>query len=205
MDEISKRIDALLSRARESLVLETSEMTKRRIDDHLRDLAAELALQWITGERRFENQGQQLEHWLGHLYENLFVDEQPNPARIYARFGVPLTRAQYVSRLLFARRKNQWRDAAVREVKAALESVEVKAKDALIEKAGKTQSFDLSLTRGGFEQLIVFYDLVAGSSREQNRPEPPKRIAGSGSLAWFSINAATTLRLLEYINTEHRE
>ena len=36
--------------------------------DRLQAVAAELALEWITGERRFESQSQQTEYWLARLY-----------------------------------------------------------------------------------------------------------------------------------------
>ena len=199
MAELDERLAALLARARASLMIEASDAATQRIDARLQAVAAELALEWITGERRFENQSQQTEHWLARFYEELFTDEQPQPTRIYARFGLPLPRSQYVSRLLLARRTNQWRDAARREVLTALESVEARSKEAGKDKATKTQRFELSLSRGGFEQLVVLYDFMVGAISGQNRPAPPKQNPSPGSLVWFSVTAETVLGLIELL------
>jgi len=202
MPEPGRRLAALLERAKGSLAIEASDATKRAIDERLQTVAAEIALEWITGDRRFENQSQQTEHWLARLYEELFADEQPDPTKIYARFGLPLPRAKYLSRLLLARRTSQWREAARREVLTALESVEAKSKAAEAGKAAKTQRFDLSLSRGGFEQLVVLYDFLAGAVSGQNRPAPPKHNPSPGSLVWFSITAETVLSLLPQLRKE---
>jgi hypothetical protein len=199
MADPDERLAALLASARETLAVEASPEAVKRIDERLRAIAAELALEWITGARRFENQSQQTEHWLARLYEELFPDEQPDATRLYARFSLPLPRAQYLARLLLARRTAQWREAARREVLVALESFEDKAKEAEKCKAARTQRFDLSLSRGGYEQLIVIYDFLAGSVTGQNRPAPPKRNPSSGSLVWFSLTAETVLALLTEI------
>lgn len=202
MDDGKERLDALLRKAIANLAAEASDADSRAMKDRLPAVAAELALEWISGERRFENQSQQTEHWLSRLYEALYPGEQPDATRIYARFGLPLPRAQYLTRLLLARRTGQWRDAARNEAIGALETIEEKSREAVQKRAGKTQRFELSLSRGGYEQLVVRYDLLAGAKGEQDRPVPLKRTPSSGSLVWFSIAAETAIALLEALRKE---
>ena len=73
---------------------------------------------------------QQAEYWLARLYEDIFIDEQPEATRIYMRFQMPLPRAQYIARLMLARRTAQWRKAAREEVLRTLQRVEEKSKEA---------------------------------------------------------------------------
>src|ERR1700733_7875312 len=104
MADTDTRLSDLLTRARSNLATDSSLDAQKLINAQLQAVAAELALEWITGERRFENQSQQTEHWLARLYEVLYPDEQPDATRIYTRFGFSLPRAQYLARLLLARR-----------------------------------------------------------------------------------------------------
>ncbi|MEZ5853029.1 MAG: hypothetical protein R3D68_20535 [Hyphomicrobiaceae bacterium] len=198
----STHLDKLLARATSNLSIQTSDASASLVRRRLESVAAELALEWIAGERRFESLSQQTEHWLARLYEELYRDEQPEATRIYARFGLPLPRAAYLTRLLLARNTGQWRDAAHREVLNSLNNVETKAQDAANAKAAKTQRFDLSLSRGGYEQLVVLYDFVARTTPSQDRPAPPRRNPSSGSLIWFSITAETALALLVILRKE---
>jgi hypothetical protein len=193
------RLDALVTLAQERLGIEASGPSRKRLSDRLRTVAAELALEWILGERRFESQNQQMEHWLARLYEDVFSDEQPEASRIYARFGLTLPRAQYVTRLLLARRSAQWRDAAKGEVLAALESYEAKSIDARKAKTAQTQRWEMSLSRGGYDELVVFYDLMTSRIAGPNRPSPPKRTPSSSSMIFFLITAETTLAILELV------
>jgi len=192
-------LTALLDRARSNLAIEASDTVRAKLDSRLQALAAELALEWIVGDKRFESQGQQTEHWLARIYEELFADEQPEAKQIYARFGFSLPRSQYIARLLLARRSSHWRTAARAEVKAALEAVEAKALVAQRAKSAQTQRFDLSLSRGGYDELVVLYDFMAGAVEGQNRPAPPKRIPSSPTLIWFSLTAQTALEILKLL------
>jgi len=110
------RLNALLERGWQSLGVEASREAKERLQARLLTLAAELVLEWIVGERRFESQSQQTEYWLARVFEEILPDEQPEATRIYTRFGFPLPRSQYLARLLLARRAARWREAARREV-----------------------------------------------------------------------------------------
>jgi hypothetical protein len=202
MAEHPERLADLLAQARANLGMEASPEASKRLEERLQAVAAELALEWITGERRFENQSQQTEHWLARIYEEMFPDEQPDAARIYTRFNLPLPRAQYLARLLLARRTSQWRSAARREVVAALDGIAGKAREAEAAKAARTQRFDLSLSRGGFEELMVRYNLLVGGIAAQDRPAPPRRDPSSAALVWFSVTAETALRLLAAIPRE---
>lgn len=197
MTDASERLDALVARATATLSIEASDEARIRLEARLRTVAAELALEWITGERRFENQSQQTEHWLGRLYEEIYTDEQPDAGRIYARLTLPLPRAQYLARLLFARRTVHWRDAAQREVLGELTRVESKANEAEKMKSASTQRFDLSLSRGGYDQLIVLYDRLAKSMVGKERPAPPRKMPSSATLTFFSLTAETILALIK--------
>jgi hypothetical protein len=185
MDKAHKPVSNLLARAQGNLSVDASDEVRKRINEKLRDVASELALEWISGERRFENQSQQIESWLARLYEELFVDEQPTPAKIYARFGLPLSRSQYFSRLLFARRSGHWRDRARHDLKEQLRRFADKAERAINEKRGKTQSYEMSLSRGAFEEL------------GEDLPAPPKRIPGVGTFVRCSITAEAVLALIK--------
>ena len=102
--------------------------------------------------------------------------------------------------LLLLRRTSQWRHAAQKEIRTALEQVETRALAAQKAKAAHTQRFDLSLSRGGYDQLIVFYDFMIADIVDQGRrPAPPKRLPSSQSLTWFSLTAETALRLLAFL------
>jgi hypothetical protein len=199
MTVADERLADLLERARKSLAVEASNTAHALLKDRLQSVAAELALEWIVGDRRFESQSQQTEYWLARLYEEIFTDEQPEATRIYTRFGLPLPRSQYLARLLLARRSTRWRTAARNELVAALEAIEAKAVAAEKAKSAQTQRFDLSLSRGGYDELIVLYDFMAGSIAGQSRPSPPKRIPSSPTLVWFSLTAEAALGLLKYL------
>ncbi|CAN7487139.1 hypothetical protein LJR029_000907 [Caballeronia sp. LjRoot29] len=202
MSEFDDRIKELKARAQKSLGIEASAATKRRIEDRLHLVAQELVLEWVVGDRRFENQSQQTEHWLARLYEEVFSDEQPEANRIYARFGMPLPRSQYVARLLLARRSAQWRAAARAEAQTTLENVEAKSLEARKSKSASSQRFELSISPGGYDQLVVLYDFMASALSGPNRPAPPKRLPSSPSLIWFSITAEAVLALLELMRKE---
>jgi hypothetical protein len=202
MAEVEERLKSLSSRTQAKLGVQASKAAQDALKQRLASVATELALEWIVGERRFESQGEQAEYWLARLYEEIFVDEQPEARSIYDRFGFSLPRAQYLARLLRARRSAHWRSAARIEVVSALEGIEAKAKAAAAKDAARTQRFDLSLSRGGYEELIVRHDFVAAKVTGQARPVPPKRIPSSPNLLWFSITAETALAILTLIREE---
>ncbi len=203
MADIDEDLPRLLQRARASLATDASPETRQRLEDRLEAVAASLALEWITGERRFESQGQQMEYWLSRIYEALFPDEQPDATRLYVRFGLPLPRAQYVTRLLLARRSAHWREAANREVRAALETFEANARQAARgEDGGATTTFKISVSRGGYDELVVIYDRMVGAIAGQQRPSPPRREPSSPTLVWFSISAPGLIAILEQVRRD---
>src|ERR1700741_1489482 len=111
------RLSDLVAQASAALSLDCSEPSKDRIGSKLQDLAAELMLEWLVADKRFDSQSQQTEYWLSRFYEDIYSDEQPDAARIYERFNISLPRSTYLTRLLRARRMGQWRKAAQQEVK----------------------------------------------------------------------------------------
>lgn len=67
MSEFDDRIKELKACAQKNLGIEASAATKRHIEDRLHLVAQELVLEWVVGDRRFENQSQQTEHRLARL------------------------------------------------------------------------------------------------------------------------------------------
>jgi hypothetical protein len=195
-------LNTLLARAKAALGAEASDASKALIEARLQSVAAGLALEWILGDHRFESQGQQTEYWLARMFEELFPDEQPEATRLYLRFGLPLPRAQYVARLLLARRSAHWRQAARKEVVAALESFEAEARQAAKGNASQTVRYDISLSRGAYDELVVLYDRLVGHIAGQDRPSPPRRAPSSPTLVWFSVTADGVLKLLDMIRKE---
>ena len=202
MADVDADLQGLLGQARASLAADASKESTALIDARLEAVAASLALEWITGLRRFESQGQQMEYWLSRIYEALYPDEQPDATRLYVRFGLPLPRAQYVTRLLLARRSAHWRDAARQEVFHALEAFEKNAAAATKAGAGQTTRYEINLSRGAYDELIVIYDRMIGHLAGPDRPSPPKRAPSSPTLVWFSISAQGVLALLGQIQKE---
>jgi len=190
----------LIARARDALKVEASTESKKRTDENLECLCVELLCEWIVGDRRFENQTQQGEYWLSRIYEELYADEQPDATKVYARFGFNLPRSQYLTRLLLARRPSKWRSTAREELRRTLKRVENKAKQALKDGQEQTQRFDLSLSRGAYDELVVVYDFLAAAVTEQDRPTPPTKKPSSPTLVWFSITAETVLEVLNSLS-----
>jgi hypothetical protein len=188
--------------ARAALSIDASEEARRRIVQQFDRLCIELISEWLTGERRFESVGQQTEYWIARLYEELYVDEQPEAARLYARFSLPLPRAQYLVRLLLARRVAQWRVAARREAELTLGRFEGPARDAIKDKAGQVQRFETSLSNGGYNELIVAYEFIVRPMADRERPTPPLKLPSSPAVIWFSITAETLVALLEHFRKE---
>ena len=200
-DDRADRQDRL-ARAKAALAIEASAAAKARIDSDYEGLCVDLVSEWILGEKRFESQGQQAEYWIARCYEALHRDEQPDPARIYARFQLGLPRAQYLARLLRARRSAQWRAAARAELRQALGQVEADARAAAAAGRVQVQRFDLSLSRGGYDELVALYDATAAALTGRNRPAPPSKKPSSPTLTWFSITAETILALLAALPQE---
>ncbi len=143
-----------------------------------------------------------MEYWLARIYEALYPDEQPNASRLYLRFGLPLPRAQYLTRLLLARRSAHWRDTAHAEVVAVLEPWEKDAAEAKKKGVGSSTPYKLSLSRGAYDELIVIYDRMAAPVAAKDRPSPPKREPSSPTMVWFQISALGVLALLEQIRKD---
>src|SRR5262245_43791085 len=114
------RVEELAERATTALGIDATKQSAARLQQRLQPLATELLLEWLVGEKRFDSPSQQTEYWLSRFYEEIFTDEQPDAARIYSRFGLPLSKAGYVARLLRARSSATWRGAARTELKRRL-------------------------------------------------------------------------------------
>ena len=71
-----------------------------------------------------------------------------------------------------------------------------KAENAIKEKRGKTQPYEVSLSRGAFEELVQLYDRLAGARSGGDRLTPPKRIPGVGTFVWCSITAEAVVALI---------
>lgn len=194
-DEATRK--ALVERARRALALDGSEVVQANVKEKLESLAIELLLEWLVGDRRFESQSQQSEYWLSRLYEEIFVDEQPDATRIYERFGLSLPRANYLAKLLRARRATQWRLAGRLELKTQLERHKERAENAKNEGQGHITEFDISLSPGGADELRVVYDRVAAFEPERERPKPPKQKPSFGNSRWLGIPAETLLIILD--------
>ena len=59
--------DALLKRVRDTLGLDASEAAQTKLAEALERVAARLALEWLSGDRRFESVSQQTERALGEV------------------------------------------------------------------------------------------------------------------------------------------
>lgn len=198
------RLDKLLARAKAVLGQDASPEAAKAIEARLESLAAELALEWLLGESRFESQSQQTEYWLARFYEELFVDEQPEPTRIYQRFGLNLPRAAYLARLLRARRSAHWRQAARRELRTQLErhrAAAVKAREA---KQAHVTEFDLSLSPGAADELKVVYDSIAAFRADKERPRPPSLKTRFTSARWLALPADTLLLIVDKLAAEDK-
>src|SRR5262245_4249942 len=105
-------LKVLVERAQAALKLGASPAAQKLAKTKLEALATTLLLEWLVGDKRFQSQSQQMEYWLCRFYEEIFIDEQPDATSIYERFGVSISRAAYLARLLRTRRATQWRQAA---------------------------------------------------------------------------------------------
>jgi len=193
----NSRLDDLLAQAIPSLEQDSSPRAKAALKAKLKDLAAEMLLEWVVGEKRFDSQSQQTEYWLSRFYEEIYEDEQPDPTRIYERFNLSLARSSYVTRLLRARRMPQWRKAAQTELKTQLARLKKKAEQSKKEGTAHIQDFDVSLSSGAADELRVIYDRISESIEENERPRPPKIKPVFGSAKWFSLPADTLLLILD--------
>jgi hypothetical protein len=189
-------LEVLIDRAQATLVLDASGTAQKLAKTKLEGLAATLLLEWLVGDRRFESQSQQIEYWLSRFYEEIFIDEQPDAARIYERFAVSLPRAAYLARLLRARRAAQWRLAARKELKAQLERRKADAEQSKKDGQAHIDEFDVSLSPGAADELRVLYDRIAPFLPERERPKPPKPRPSFGNSRWLGVPAETLLLIL---------
>ena len=203
MAEDADRRDRL-ARAKAALAIDASPASRARIEAGYEALCVDLVSEWVLGEHRAESQGQQAEAWIARFYDSLHSDEQPDANRIYARYQLGLPRAQYLARLLRARRTAQWRAAARAELRQVLERTETDARAAADSGRAAVQRFDLSLSRGAYDELVTRYDEMAGAVTTGSRPAPPAKKPSSPTLAWFSITAETILALLDALRREER-
>ncbi len=194
-----ERLQQLLDKALATLSVDASQQARQRLEARLRELSAELFLEWVTGERRFESQTQQTEHWIARFYEEIFPDEQPVGTVLYERFGLPLPRANYIARLLRTRRAAQWRDAARQELMTMLKACREKAKTASATGQGIFE-IDISLSAGAADELRVQFDRYCAAVPPEKRPRPPKAKPSLGTTRWFGVPADTVLLLLDFPN-----
>jgi hypothetical protein len=192
------------ARARAALAIDASPASRARIESGYEALCVDLVSEWVLGEHRAESQGQQAEAWIARFYDALHSDEQPDTNRIYARYQLGLPRAQYLARLLRARRSAQWRAAARAELRQVLERAEPDARAAAEAGRAQVQRFELSLSRGGYDELITVYDTAAAAVTGGDRPAPPSKKPSSPTLTWFSITAEAILALLDALRQEER-
>jgi hypothetical protein len=201
----STRLSDLVAQASALLSLDCSEPSKERIASKLQDLAAELLLEWLVADKRFDSQSQQTEYWLSRFYEDIYSDEQPDAARIYERFNLNLPRSAYLTRLLRARRMGQWRKAAQQEIKTQFGRNKKDAEEAVKAGRGHIQEFDISLSAGAADELRVIYDRMSESVEEKERPRPPKAKPSFGNAKWFGIPADTLLLVLKSFDSEKKK
>ena len=56
-----------------------------------------------------------------------FPDNEPDPNKLYERYALSLPKAQYLARLLIARRTAVWRARARKELRGKLEAIRADA------------------------------------------------------------------------------
>ena len=205
MGKQSGRLDELVERATSALGVDTTKSSAGKLNDRLEPLAAELLLEWLVGEKRFESQSQQTEYWLSRFYEEIFTDEQPDAARIYSRFGLPLSKAGYVARLLRARNSAGWRGAARVELKKRLNDKKASASKEKKEGQGHITEYEIPLSPGAADELRVTYDRMVAAMGEAEQPRPPKNRPNFGGTRWIAVPAETLLLLLEQIDQEDKK
>lgn len=196
------RLTELTQRAFEALSIDASPESAARLGERIAPFAAELLLEWVSGERRFESQSQQTEYWLARFYDEIFTDEQPDATRIYARFGLTLPRASYVARLLRARRTATWRQAARTELKKRLKEKEASALQEQADGQAHIIEYDIGLSPGAADELRVLYDRLVATSDAGTQPKPPKARPALGGLRWLSVPAETLLLVLKLLDAQ---
>jgi hypothetical protein len=196
------RVDELLQRANGALITDATRQSATKLEQRLQPLAAELLLEWLVGEKRFESQSQQTEYWISRFYEEIFIDEQPDVTRIYSRFGIPLARASYVARLLRARATTTWRKAARVELKKRLNDKKASALQEKKDGQAHIIEYDIGLSTGAADELRVMYDRIVAATGEAEQPKPPRAKPSFGGLRWVSVPAETLLLVLDQIVRE---
>ncbi|KGM30353.1 hypothetical protein, partial [Inquilinus limosus] len=97
-----------------------------------------------------------------------------------------------------------WRAAARAELRRVLDRAEADARAAADAGRAQVQRFELSLSRGAYDELVTLYDSVAAAVTGGDRPAPPAKKPSSPTLTWFSITAETILVLLDALRREDR-
>jgi len=194
------RFTELSQRAFDALAVDASPEAVKTLQERLQPLAAELVLEWLTGDKRFESQSQQTEYWLSRFYDEVFVDEQPDATRIYTRFGLSLPRAGYVARLLRARGTATWRQAARAELAKRLKEREASARQEEAEGQGQSSDYEIGLSPGASDELRVLYDRLVATTNEVDQPKPPKSKPSFGGLRWLLVPADTLLQILKLLD-----
>jgi hypothetical protein len=196
------RLPDLMQQALAALSADASPESVERLKERLQPFAAELMLEWLTGEKRFESQSQQVEYWLSRFYDEIFTDEQPEATHIYTRFGLSLPRAGYVARMLRARSTATWRRAARDELRKRLGEKRASAEAMQAAKQSSIQEYDIGLSPGAADELRVLYDRVVAEASGASQPKPPKIKPSFGGQRWLSVPADTLLLMLDELDKE---
>lgn len=207
----TKTLDEMLAELTEEAVRNLSrgadDETSARVKADLPKIAAILALEWITGDRRSETISQQTQSWLTFLYERLYTDEEPSAADIFARFDLPLSRAQYLARMLPAQLEEdrtierQRRARSERRV-VLLAGLETREKRAAESADPGHADTELSLPKEVYTELLTVFDEIASTQSADTSLRPPQRSTTTPGRVYFTIRLATLIALLDFLRKE---
>lgn len=197
------RLTTLTERAFSALCTDATPEAVEALRGRVAQFAAELLLEWLTGDKRFDNQSQQLEYWVSRFYDEFYVGEQPDAARIYARFGLSLPRARYVAGLLRARGATAWRSAARQELRLRLQARQAEAQSLQRQtpEQADVQDYEIGLSAGAADELRVFYDRLVAMAGNGAQPRPPKFKQSFGGHKILAVPALTLLAVLRQLDT----
>ncbi len=214
----TKTLDEMLAELTEEAVRNLSrgadDETSARVKADLPKIAAILALEWITGDRRSETISQQTQSWLTFLYERLYTDEEPSAADIFARFDLPLSRAQYLARMLPAQFSQERAEQGEKLDRQRAQSASDEARGELgrafephvqdiTDANARQKPFDIAVSRAAYDELLAIIDLQeTGAGAELLRP--PQRTASTPARIYFTIRGYTLLRVLDALNGDSR-
>jgi hypothetical protein len=175
------------------------EAAAARAANRAATLAVDLFLEWALNERRFERIGQMNEHWIALIEQAFFPDSEPDPNKLYERYALSLPKAQYVARLLIARRTAVWRARARKELRSRLEDIRADA-EAAVKAKSLSQPFDVILSRGAFDEFASAY------SRAFEWPKTPlsqpHRRSSFGNQIVVELIAQVVVEVIKVLNAQ---